>query len=390
MKLAVVASHPIQYHAPLFRLLAEGVDLRVFFAHIPDAARQGEGFGTPFEWDIPLTTGYASEVFAQTLERPRDFAGILRAASNISSRFASWRPDAILHTGWHHPGMVAGMISAIRSGLPLLFRGEANCLGKRAGWKYGIHARLLAKFDRILYIGEANRRYYDRCRVEPGRLKFCPFFADNARLQSGCAERGRDAVRTGLGIPAEAVCFLFCGKLEPKKRPLDFARGVAAVPSGIGLVAGDGEHMPRLREMGERLRFAGFLNQSRVCEAYAAADALVLPSDAGEVWGLVVNEAMACGLPCIVSDLVGCRPDLVIEGVTGFSYPCGDVEALASRMRVLAGDPALRAKMGAAARGRVSGIYTVERAAAAVLEAAREAVASFEADGRSASRGRVS
>ena len=119
--------------------------------------------------------------------------------------------------------------------------------------------------------------------------------------------------------------------------------------------------------------FAGFLNQSEIPLAYAAADALVLPSDAGETWGLVVNEAMACGRPAIVSDRVGCREDLVLEGETGLSFRFGDWEELGGQMRRLAGDPAQAKAMGAAARQRVHRDYSVERAAAGVLQGAEAA-----------------
>ncbi len=85
-------------------------------------------------------------------------------------------------------------------------------------------------------------------------------------------------------------------------------------------------------ESGLPVSFAGFLNQTEITQAYAAGDCLVLPSDYGETWGLVVNEAMVCGLPAIVSDRVGCGPDLVEPGVTGAVFPFGDIPALAKQL----------------------------------------------------------
>ena len=73
----------------------------------------------------------------------------------------------------------------------------------------------------------------------------------------------------------------------------------------------------------------GFLNQSQLGEPYALADCLTLPSDFPETWGLVVNEALATGLPCVVSNAVGCAPDLIRDGETGYVYPLDDIEALA-------------------------------------------------------------
>src|SRR4030095_2671554 len=77
---------------------------------------------------------------------------------------------------------------------------------------------------------------------------------------------------------------------------------------------------------------AGFVNQRALPDWYASADTLVLPSDSRETWGLVVNEAMAAGLPVIVSNAAGCSVDLVRERDNGFTYPCGDVDTLADRM----------------------------------------------------------
>jgi len=112
--------------------------------------------------------------------------------------------------------------------------------------------------------------------------------------------------------------------------------------------------------------FAGFLNQSAIASAYAASDCLVLPSDHGETWGLVVNEAMACGLPAVVSDLVGCREDLIVEGETGLSYPCGDSSALASCLARMALDPETSCRMGQRGKDLVEQGFTVEAAAAGI------------------------
>jgi len=94
----------------------------------------------------------------------------------------------------------------------------------------------------------------------------------------------------------------------------------------------------------------------------------VLPSDAGETWGLVVNEAMACGRPAIVSDQVGCAPDLVLNGNTGFIFPFGDRTALANALQQLIEDPALLARLGTRAASHVA-IAGVDRAVAATIDA---------------------
>ena len=116
--------------------------------------------------------------------------------------------------------------------------------------------------------------------------------------------------------------------------------------------------------------FTGFLNQTEIPAAYAAADCLVLPSDHRETWGLVVNEAMACGLPAIVSDQVGCGPDLIEPGQTGAIFPSGNWEALAQTLVDLAADPDALRRQGENAHAKVAA-YSVEAATRGMLDAVR-------------------
>ena len=167
------------------------------------------------------------------------------------------------------------------------------------------------------------------------------------------------------------------GKLNRKKRILDLLEALNLAikinPDIHLLVTGTGELMQEAEEMVSTRKlpvtFTGFLNQTEITHAYVAGDCLVLPSDYGETWGLVVNEAMVCGLPAIVSDRVGCGPDLVINGVTGLVYPFGDIKALADHLVTMASDHETRCKMGQAAKENVLNNYTVERAVAMTLNA---------------------
>ena len=134
---------------------------------------------------------------------------------------------------------------------------------------------------------------------------------------------------------------MYAGKLEQKKRITDLLEALGMLREENYavhlLVAGDGELMQQARhkaqESGLPVTFCGFLNQTEISKAYVAADCLVLPSDFDETWGLVVNEAMACGVPAIVSDRVGCGPDLVIDGDTGYRFQFGNTKELALAMR---------------------------------------------------------
>src|SRR5262249_13386820 len=144
---------------------------------------------------------------------------------------------------------------------------------------------------------------------------------DSERISGEAARcrQNRRELRRRWDLGEDELVFAFSGKLIPKKRPLDFIRA-AGKARGMGanvtaLIVGDGALRQECEAEAVRstapIRFTGFLNQTEIIQAYVAADALVLPSDGGETWGLVVNEAMVCGRPCFVSDRVGCSPDLI-------------------------------------------------------------------------------
>jgi glycosyltransferase involved in cell wall biosynthesis len=156
---------------------------------------------------------------------------------------------------------------------------------------------------------------------------------------------------------------------------MDFVRAITrAAQNGAslqGLMVGDGplraDCEDFVRKHDSPIRFTGFLNQSQIVEAYVASDLLVLPSDGGETWGLVVNEAMACGRPCIVSDHVGCGPDLIEVGGTGAIFPLGDVDRLADLIGGLARDPAKLAFMSELVTRRIQK-YSTQAAVDGVLQ----------------------
>lgn len=386
LRIAAFATHPIQYHAPWFRaLVAEGAQLRVFFSLLPDAAEQGIGFGRAFSWDVPVSQGYEWSVLPQGKANPNlgGFRG-LRSAG-IGRALAEFSPDVVLLTGWNARPLLQALQAAVQLGIPTVVRGESNSLRPRAIWKSAVQRVLLSLYDAFVGIGLANRTFYEERGVPPERIVDGGYFVDEEYfLAAAGRERPlRENWRREWGIPETACCFTFAGKLQEKKHPLDFVQALAesarTLPTGAvhGLVVGSGELEAEVREsaalLGAPISFTGFLNQGEIGRAYAASDALVLPSDWGETWGLVVNEAMLFGLPVVVSDRVGCGPDLVRSGETGFVMPFGDVRALAACLVRLAQQPGERMAMGRSAQERVRG-YSPRRGAHATLAAARLAM----------------
>lgn len=193
----------------------------------------------------------------------------------------------------------------------------------------------------------------------PGDKLFLTHYAvDNVFFREGARSADRRATRTAWGIPEGGFVALFVGKLAPWKRPGDFLEALSRTPGAFGVLVGEGPLRPELEarashaDLRGRVRFLGFVNQGALPAVYAAADVLVLTSEY-EPFGLVVNEAFSCGLPAVVTEACGAAGDLVRDGETGYIVPVGDVDALAGRLRRLAGDPDLRRVLGAAARSRI-------------------------------------
>lgn len=382
MKIGMVTTHPIQYQVPWLRRLAarEDVDLRVYFAMLPDAAEQGREFGVSFAWDLPLLDGYPYTVLENRARRPSltEFAGCDTPA--IGEEIGRGRFDAVIVNGWGTKTVLQALWACRRLGIPCIVRGEVNGLRPRAWWKRLGHRLLLSQYAAVLTIGQRNRDYCLAQGVPPSKLFDTPYCVDNARFAAAADERRRQQDRASLcerfGLDPARTTFLFSGKLVDKKRPADLVaalRQLAAQGPHLAqlLLVGDGPLRATLETdaNGLPVHFAGFLNQGEIAAAYAAADALVLPSDHGETWGLVVNEAMACGLPAVVSDQVGCAVDLVHAGETGAVFPCGDVTALARLLHDYGADRAALQRMGEAARARVHQHFHFGRVEAGVMAA---------------------
>jgi glycosyltransferase involved in cell wall biosynthesis len=385
IRLTVVMTHPVQYCAPWFRHIAarcRELDLTVVYATRPTPEQQGDGFGVGFEWDVPLLEGYRCRVLRPA--RPSDslhsdrFRGL--EVPEIGGAIRATAPDVVLIPGWHSITLVRALGACRRGRIPVLYRGDTHLGNAPRGWRrvpWAARTRLLLRcFDGYLSVGRRARAHLERFGGPRARIWSAPHGVDNAFFAASAAPHltpaGRVVGRASLGLAPGDFAVLFAGKLEPKKRPLDLVRAMARLRPGARLVVvGAGELEAECREEAKRLgvevAWAGFLNQSELGRAYAAADCLALPSDWGETWGLVVNEALATGLPCVVSDRVGCAPDLITPGVTGEVFAMGDVGALAAaleRVRATGRDRA------AACRQRVAE-YSFERATCGLVAACR-------------------
>jgi glycosyltransferase involved in cell wall biosynthesis len=334
-------------------------------------ARFDPGFAKSVSWDIDMLSDYDSEFLDTYKGRRSDSFWWLRLKRGFGSALRGMGADVLWIQGWQVAAYWQAVFEARKAGTEIWLRGETNARSNAGGIGRLFKRRLLCEFlrfvDQFLYIGEANRQFYLEQGMSEGRLVPAPYCVDNARFATAAAaarsERGR--IREEWRIPADAFCFLFAGKLLTKKRPLDIIQAAQRLQNVVGekkihlLWVGTGALGAELRQSchacfdavgeapvnapnrhyGPNASFIGFLNQSEINRAYVAADCLILPSDAKETWGLVVNEAMASGLPCVVSDACGCAEDLVKPIRPDLCYPVGDITALERAMMAAITDP---------------------------------------------------
>lgn len=327
-RLLYLVSHPIQYQAPLLRLVAQDTrwSLRVLFEKVDVVnGYHDPGFGTHVRWDVPLRDGYDSVALADT-----DLAGEIAAA------------DVIWLHGWASRTMHQALAVAKRMNKPVLMRAE-NWDGAMPdgnglwGWLKRLYLRrIFSRCSAFLAIGSANRAYYRRFGIDDNRIFTVPYAVDNAFFAAHADQADLAALRADLGLEAGQQVILYSGKFQSRKHPeqLVAAWKSLPLPRPVLLMVGDGEMRTELQAMAEPgMIFAGFRNQTQLPGLYRLADIFVLPSER-EPWGLAVNEAMACGTAVVVSDQVGAAFDLV-DQTCGAVFPAGNTLALADALRLV-------------------------------------------------------
>jgi glycosyltransferase involved in cell wall biosynthesis len=382
-RLAIVTSHAIQYQIPLFRVLARALDLHVFFAQRQSPGQQADaGFGVAFEWDLDLFEGYEHTFLANRARLPstQSYSGC--DTPEIGQHIESGRFDAVMTMGWYLKSYVQAVRACKRLGLPVMVRGDSTLQAQKSivirAAKATVFPSLIRRFDAFLVVGKRSKSYLERYGVTEDRMFWSPHAVDNDRFAAGVREacHTRNVDREDLECQPDEFVVLFVGRFVSFKRPLDMVAALSSIgKEGIrvrGVFVGSGQLGEEIRLASKRfnvpIALVGFKNQSELPAIYAAADILILPSSGQETWGLVVNEAMACGTPAIVSSDVGCTDDLIEAGETGYQYPVGDVDALARSIRKLlpiSGSDrvrrALEQKMSA---------YSLDRAVDGIVEAA--------------------
>lgn len=377
VRLAYLVSHPIQYQAPLLRRIAQepDIDLTVFFgSDFSLRSYQDVGFGVDVKWDVPLLEGYRSEFLpvirddgTQTVTTPLNYGIFSALRGGVEPGF-----DVLWVHGYAMVNALHGMVVAKTLGIPVLLRGDMWLRdrprsGARLFLKKLFFQVLKSLVNGILPVGTLNEEYWRHYLGDEIPFFLMPYAVDNEYFQQrsfeAAAKRG-DLLRE-LDIEAGRPVILFASKLQRRKHCSDLLDayriligGKMSGPLPYLVIVGDGEERAALEERARTngltdIRFCGFRNQSELPRFFDIASVFVLPAR-HEPWGLVVNEAMNAARAVVVSDDVGCHPDLITDGVEGVVFPVGDVDALAEALLRVLATPETATKMGQNALRRIT------------------------------------
>jgi glycosyltransferase involved in cell wall biosynthesis len=345
-KLAIITTHPIQYYAPVFKLLHERgvISIKVFYTVGEIALNNYDpGFGKKITWDIPLLDGYLYEWAQNIATNPgsHHFKGII--TPGLIGQVNAWKPDAILVIGWAYHGHLK-VLRYFKKKIPVLFRGDSILSDEgnrvRSALKYVFLKWVYGHIDRAFYNGTKNKEYFKKYGLKDKQLMFAPHAIDNERFGIK-REQEVQALKQGMGLTPTDLLILFAGKLEEKKDPGLLLDAIIALndPKVHLLFTGSGPLTNKLKSKAAsytNIHFIDFQNQDRMPIMYQACDLFCLPSKGpAETWGLAVNEAMACSKAILVSDKCGCAIDLVQNEKNGAIFKSGSLDDLLLNLKKL-------------------------------------------------------
>jgi glycosyltransferase involved in cell wall biosynthesis len=352
MKIVIINSHPIQYLAPLYKLLSSEDTIEFIVYYCSDHSLKGgydPQFGQKLKWDIPLLEGYTYKFiknYSPLNIKASKFFGVVNPG--IFKELKKDKPDVVLLNGWAYFSYLLAFFYALILKIDIWIRIETPLKQeiKKTSFvsktkRFMLRYFYFPKIKRGLFIGDQNKKFLEFMGVSKSKLFFTPYAVDNSRfrLDFESLKNKKSELRTEFGISQDGIVFLTSGKLISKKRPLDLLMAFheADISNSYLIFLGDGglrlEIEQYIKENRiENVFITGFKNQTKIAPYFVVSDVFVLCSGVGETWGLVTNEAMNFNLPIVISDLVGSTDDLVIDNENGFIYPYASVSKLSERL----------------------------------------------------------
>lgn len=378
-RVALVASHVIQYQAPFFRMLAAEpeLDLEVIFCSRAGAETYlDKDMQTTLRWDLDLLGGY-EHTFLRNYGSGEGYGRLINPG--IVPKLLFGRYDAVIFfLGWGTVTSLLGLAACRMSSTPVVMYGDSSFPPPPRAIRDALLRAIIGSTDAFLVSGIVNADYYRHYGADERRFYLVPWAIDNPRFESGSrfAPGEREELRAQFGVRHDQLLIVFSGKLLPRKDPMTLLRAMGAMRNrdrAAVLFLGHGELREELvafaQEHALTTHFAGFVNQTDLPKHYAAGDVFVLPST-DDPRGTVLNEAMASGLPVITTDRCGAIGDIVQHEDNGYVFTPGDVRTLAAHLDTLVEQPELRARMSARSREIIAG-WDYQRGVQGVLEALR-------------------
>jgi 1,2-diacylglycerol 3-alpha-glucosyltransferase len=338
------------YRIPLFNELAKHPDIDlhvVFLAETDLELRQWQVYKEEIQFPYNVLSSWRKRIGPYNILLNRGVGRALKSAS----------PEVILCGGYNYVASWQALSWARTHRTPFLLWSESNLQDMRPG--YSLVEFLKNQFIRrcagFIVPGHSARQYLQSHKIKDDRIFTAPNAVDNALFASAATEaRQHEAeFREQLALPDRYI--LFVGRLVKEKGIFDLLAAYAKLDPqlrrDVGLVfVGDGASRAELQQRAESISpgiimFPGFTQREQLGVYYSLAEMLVLPTYT-DTWGLVVNEAMACGLPVILSNAAGCAADLVKDQWTGLLVPPGDIQALTGAIERLLADRRECARMG--------------------------------------------
>jgi len=338
MKIAVVFDRLGPYHHARLNALGKVSDVLAIEIHQRDQT---------YQWDIIQGSEHFKKVtlFAE-LARPIRLAEIFARPAGTSQD--GFKPDVIVVAGWSGRWILASTDFAISHDIPMVVMSESTKGDFNRAWlKEALKSRLVRLADAYLAGGSRPRDYLVELGAAPASVFLGCDAVDNGYFLAGAREarlRGA-ALRKELGLPKNF--FLSSFRFVAKKNPLGLVRAYAHYAAHAKspwdlVILGDGPLRSEVERQVDslglrgRVHMPGFMQYADLPQYYGLAGAFILAS-LSDQWGLVVNEAMAAGLPVLVSNRCGCVDDLVHFGGNGFTFDPGDHETLGLLMVELSG-----------------------------------------------------
>lgn len=350
-RLVIVTEIISPYRIPLFNALAQHPDvvLHIIFLGETDPALR--------QWQVyKEEINFSFQVLPSWRRRIGGYNALLN--SGMAKALGKSLPDVILCGGYSYLASWQALHWARRHHLPFLLWSESNLQDFRRSHALTefLKKQFLHRCSGFVVPGQSALEYVRAHQAKENSIFIAPNAVDNDLFAHAAEKTRRNgaALRKELALPNRY--FLFVGRLVREKGVFELLRAYASLNQQlrekIGLVfVGDGVSRSLLEKEATSIsagtiRFAGFAQREQLGAYYGLADALVLPTYT-DTWGMVVNEAMACGLPLIVSRAAGCAADLVRENWNGLLVKPKDIPGLESAMSLLAESSSLSKTMGA-------------------------------------------